>query len=69
MILYQLTFMDPERGKIVQFKRNKREISRFTRKWAEEYPLRELLLVKRVEIPDGKQEFVDWLNELFGGRK
>lgn len=69
MKLYQLTFMDAERGKIVQWKRNKREVSRFVSQWQRRYPLRKLLLNEPIEIPENKQAFVDWLNDNCGGIK
>lgn len=68
MQLYQLTFMDAERGKIVQWKRNKREVDRFVRIWAGRFPLRKLLHNKKVVIPETKAEFVDWLNQNCGGK-
>jgi len=67
MILYQLTFMDAEKGKIVQWKRNKREVTRFVSTWKRTYPLRSLLLQEKIEVPDDKQGFVDWLNKHCGG--
>lgn len=63
MKLYQLTFIDAEKGKIVQWKRNKREVQTFVNKWKRTYPLRSLLLTEQIEIPDDKQGFVDWLNK------
>lgn len=67
MKLYQLTFMDIERGKITRWKRNKREITRFVRMWKKEFPLRQLLLTEPIEIPDDKTQFVVWLNANCGG--
>jgi len=67
MKLYQLTFMDAEKGKIVQWKRNKREVTRFINGWKRRYPLRSLLLNERIELPDDKQGLVDWLNKHCGG--
>ena len=67
MVVYQLTFMDMEKGKIVQWKRNKREVARFINNWRKRYPLRTLMLREKIIIPDDKQGFVDWLNKNCGG--
>lgn len=67
MKVYQLTFMDAERGKIVRWKRSKRECSRFVKRWEREYPLRKLLLNEPVEIPTDKTALIEWLNSNVGG--
>lgn len=67
MKVYQLTFMDVERGKIRRWKRNKREITRFLKDWEQRWPLRKLLLTESIQIPDNKDEFLQWLNCNCGG--
>jgi hypothetical protein len=62
MVVYRLTFADIEHGKVVAWKRNKPEIRKFVNMWKRKFPLRELVLTDRIEVPTAKQEFVDWLN-------
>lgn len=70
MKLYQLTFMDTERGKIKRWKRNKREIKRLIMDWEKRFPLRQLVDTEMIEFRDrDKQGLVDWLNANCGGDK
>ncbi len=63
MKLYQLTFMDLSDGKQIRFRSSKLARDKLVREWKIYYPLRTLMLAERIEIPDGKIEFVDWLNQ------
>lgn len=67
MKVYELVFMDMERGKIKRWKRNKREITTFANAWKREHPLRQLMTTKLIEIPDDKTGLIDWLNDNCGG--
>lgn len=68
MKLYELTFADLERGTIRRFETNKRDITRLVRNWKKKFPLRKLLLTERIDVPDDKKGFVEWLNEQIGGK-
>ena len=63
MKVYELVFVDPEQGLIRQWKRNKRQITKFINAWKRDFPMRTLLVNQAVDIPTDKQGFVDWLNE------
>lgn len=67
MKVYEMTFMDIERGKIRRWKRNKEHVKWLTQRWADRWPLRKLLLVERIDIPTNKPGLLKWLNENCGG--
>lgn len=67
MFVYQLVFSDLEKGLITQYVRNKRGATKLKRDWLKRYPMRELLIEDRVEIPDKKDAFIEWLNNELAG--
>ena len=62
MKVYELTFADPEVGFFRVWKRNKRDVARYCRKSAIDFPLRRLMTTKYLDISTEKTEFVKWLN-------
>ena len=67
MKVYELTFVDLEHGKIVRWISGKRQIAKLIRDWKQRYPLRKLMDTERIEIPNEKQAFLEWLNATAGG--
>ena len=67
MFVYQMVFSDLEKGLITHYVRNARAVTKLKRDWAKRYPMRELLIEERVEIPDKKDAFIDWLNNELAG--
>lgn len=68
MYVYQLVFSDMNVGLVTRYVRNSRDVAKLKREWKAQFPLRELLIEERIEIPDTKNEFIEWLNnELNGG--
>lgn len=63
MKVYELTFSDPERGFIRQWRRNQKQVASLLDEWADKFPLRKLVTQQYVEVPTDKTEFVEWLNE------
>lgn len=63
MKMYEVVFDCPEQGFIRQWRRNKKQVDGLVEDWAAQFPLRSLLRTKYVDIPEGKDEFVDWLND------
>lgn len=62
MKIYKLTFADLEHGKVIAWKSNKPEIRKFCKQWKQKFPLRELVLTERIDVPTTKPEFITWLN-------
>ena len=63
MKIYKLTFADLEHGKVIAWKSTKREIAQFCKRWKDEFPLRELVLTERIDVPVTKPELIAWLND------
>ena len=63
MKMYEVVFDDPESGFVRQWRRNKRQVDELIDAWRVQFPLRHVLRIKYVDIPTGKDEFVDWLNK------
>jgi hypothetical protein len=64
MKIYKLTFADLEHGKVIAWKSNKPEIRQLRKQWKQKFPLRELVLTERIDVPTrNKSELIDWLNE------
>lgn len=62
MKLYELTFVDIEEGTIRRWETNKRGAAALVRKWKKQHPLRRLVLMEPITVPDDKKNFVAWLN-------
>lgn len=63
MKIYSLTFSDPEKGFIIQWRRNQRQVAALLAEWETSFPLRKLVTKEYVDVPMEKSEFVQWLND------
>lgn len=67
MKLYKLTFMEIDEGKIgrkfVRFERNKTDVKTRVVGFANYNPERKLIFEERIDVPEAKDAFIDWLNE------
>ena len=66
MYIYQLTYACPERGLLTRYERNAAHVKATKRYWAKRYPLRELVIEERIDVPDTKDALIDFLNEHIG---
>ncbi len=69
MYIYELTYSTPGEGVKTRFVRNRRTSNSTRARWKREHPEREILIDDRVEVPETKDELVEWLNERLGDKR
>ncbi len=63
MKIYKLHFHDIEHGTIIRWRSSKKLVAKLKREWRDEFPLRELILAERIDVPTDHRGLVGWLNE------
>lgn len=65
MKLYKLTFAAAD-GHTIRFRGSKIKSRQLVATYKNEYPLRAFVSIEPVEVPEYRDDFVDWLNALQG---